>query len=66
VRVDPATGRQSYVATVSTGLVGTGLDCHLVASQGLVAGGAFYFLADPTGLPGTDQYTEVVRAQVGS
>ena len=66
VRVDPDTGRQSYVAALPVGLVGTGLDCHLVASQGLVADNAFYFLADPAGPPGTDQYTEVLRAQVGS
>jgi hypothetical protein len=66
VRVDPATGSQSYVTTLPVGLVGAGLDCHLVAPQGLVADNAFYFLADPTGPPGTNQYTEVVRAQVGS
>jgi len=66
VRVDPATGRQSYVATLPVSLIGTGLDCHLAAPQGLVADNAFYFLADPTGPPGTNQYTEVVRAQIGS
>jgi hypothetical protein len=66
VRVDPVTGRQSYVATLPVGLVGTALDCHLVASQGVVADDAFYFVAGPAGPPGADQYTEVVRAQVGS
>jgi hypothetical protein len=65
VRIDPATGRQSYVATLPSALVGTGFDCHLVTSQGLVADGAFYFLADPTG-PGDNQYSRVVRVQVGS
>jgi hypothetical protein len=38
----------------------------LVASQGVVADDAFYFLASPSGPSGADQYTEVVRAQVGS
>jgi hypothetical protein len=66
VRIDPTTGRQSYVANLPGAVVGTGLDCHLVASQGLVVEDGFYFLADPTGPPGTNQYTEVVRVQVGS
>jgi len=65
VRIDPTTGRQSYVAALPIGLAGTGLDCHLITSQGLVADGAFYFLADPTG-PGDNQYSRVVRVQVGS
>jgi hypothetical protein len=65
VRVDPATGRQSYVATLPVGLVGTGLDCHLVSAQGFVADDAFYFLADQTGL-GDNQYSRVVPVQVGS
>jgi hypothetical protein len=65
VRVDPATGEQSYVATLPLGLVGAELDCHLVASQGLVADDAFYFLAEPSG-PGDNQYSRVVRVQVGT
>jgi hypothetical protein len=64
VRVDPATGEQSYVATLPIGLVGSGLDCHLVASQGLLAADAYYFLADPGG-PGDNEYSRVVRVQVG-
>jgi hypothetical protein len=63
VRIDPSTGEQSYVAALPLSLVGTGLDCHLVAPQGLFDDGAFYFLADPTG-PGDNQYTRVVRVQV--
>lgn len=63
VRVDPATGAQSYVASVPVSVVGTGLDCHRVAAQGIFAYDAFYFLADPGG-PGDNQFARVLRAQV--
>jgi hypothetical protein len=45
VRIDPATGRQSYVATIPRSIAGSQLDCHLVERQGLFYDGAFYVLA---------------------
>jgi hypothetical protein len=45
VRIDPATGRQSYVATIPLSIAGSQLDCHLMERQGLFYDGAFYVLA---------------------
>ncbi len=45
VRIDPATGRQSYIATIPPGIAGSQLDCHLMERQGLFYDGAFYVLA---------------------
>jgi hypothetical protein len=46
VRIDPATGRQSYVATVPSRDVGSQLDCHLYSYQSAFGDGALYFLSD--------------------
>lgn len=46
VRIDPATGRQSYVATVPLKDVGSQFDCHLYPYQSTLGDGALYFLSD--------------------
>jgi hypothetical protein len=59
VRVDPATGTQSYVATMPQYDAGSGLDCHLYAGQAVLHDGAFFVLAGEAG--NFPAYTQVVR-----
>jgi hypothetical protein len=66
VRIDPATGRQSYVATLPRNLAGGDLDCHLSAdypNQAVFDDGSLYLLAGAASytaayLPG---YQRVIR-----
>lgn len=49
VRIDPTTGRQSYVATISRNIAGPQLDCHLTEGQAVEDHGAIYLLAGQWG-----------------
>jgi hypothetical protein len=62
VRIDPATGQQSYIATIAPSLAGAQLDCHLVAHQGLFYHDAFYVVANDSGDLVAD-YQRVLRVQ---
>jgi hypothetical protein len=59
VRIDPLTGRQSYVATLPRNLVGSDLDCHLSAHQAVFYAGSLYLLAEQSGA--IPDYQLVVR-----
>ncbi len=62
VRIDPATGKQSYVASVPSKDVGSQFDCHLYSYQSAFGDGALYFLSDSQE-PGI-QYGLLVRVAV--
>jgi hypothetical protein len=62
VRIDPQTGEQSYVASLSQSVVGSQTDCHLYRGQPAYANGSLYLLVDQTG-PGL-VYARVVRVAV--
>jgi hypothetical protein len=59
VRIDPLTGRQSYVATLPRNLVGSNLDCHLFPHQAVFHAGSLYLLAEQSGA--IPDYQRVVR-----
>jgi hypothetical protein len=59
VRIDPATGAQSYVATLPRRDAGAALDCHLYGYQAVLDDGAFYVLAGQVN--NYPDYTQVVR-----
>lgn len=59
IRIDPATGAQSYVATLPRRGTGAALDCHLESYQAVLDDGAFYVLAGQ--VSGRPEYTRVVR-----
>lgn len=59
VRIDPATGAQSYVATLSRSLAGTALECHLSAHQAVFYGRSLYLLVEQSG--DVPDYQRVVR-----
>jgi hypothetical protein len=59
IRIDPATGTQSYVATLSRRGAGAALDCHLESDQAVLDDGAFYVLAGQ--INNYPEFTQVVR-----
>jgi hypothetical protein len=62
VRIEPATGRQSYVATLPRNLAGSDLDCHLSAGypdQAVFDDDSLYLLAGASSY--TAGYQRVVR-----
>ena len=65
VRIDPATGRQRYIATLPRDLAGSDLDCHLSADyphQAVFDAGSLYLLAGQSTLVnGLPAYQRVVR-----
>jgi hypothetical protein len=62
VRIDPVTGRQSYLATLPRNLAGTDLDCHLSAHQAVLDAGSLYLLAGESSVPpGNPGYQRVVQ-----
>ena len=62
MRIDPVTGKQSYVASVPSKDVGSQFDCHLYSYQSAFGDGALYFLSDSQE-PGI-QYGLLVRVAV--
>ena len=62
VRIDPATGKQSYVGAIPRSIAGAQLDCHLGENQGVYYDGAFYALAADSGDLIAD-YQRVVRVE---
>jgi hypothetical protein len=59
VRIDPATGRQSYIARLPRNVAGSDLDCHLSANQAVFDAGSLYLLAgQASAIPG---YQRVLR-----
>jgi hypothetical protein len=50
VEIDPATGRQRYVATLRRGVAGADLDGHLWAGQSVFYEGSLYLLAGQAGV----------------
>jgi hypothetical protein len=65
VRIDPATGRQAYIATLPRNIAGSDLDCHLSADypdQAVFDAGSLYLLAGQSSLiNGNPAYQRVVR-----
>jgi hypothetical protein len=65
VRIDPATGRQGYIATLPRSVAGGDLDCHLSAdypNQSVFDAGSLYLLAGQSNLiDGSPAYRRVVR-----
>jgi hypothetical protein len=65
VRIDPATGRQAYIATLPREQAGSDLDCHLSAdypNQAVFDAGSLYLLAGQSSLiDGNPAYQRVVR-----
>jgi hypothetical protein len=65
VRIDPATGRQAYIATLPREQAGSDLDCHLSADypdQAVFDAGSLYLLAGQSSLiDGNPAYQRVVR-----
>jgi hypothetical protein len=59
VRIDPATGAQSYVATLPPDDAGPALDCHIYRDQAVLDDGAFYVLTGQT--DNYPEYTRIVR-----
>ncbi|HEX3616429.1 MAG TPA: hypothetical protein VHU61_07825 [Solirubrobacteraceae bacterium] len=59
IRIDPATGTQSYVATVPLADDGHAFDCHLYSDQAVLDDGAFFVLAGE--INNFPEYTQVVR-----
>jgi hypothetical protein len=59
VRIDPATGSQSYVATLPPDDAGPALDCHIHRDQAVLYDGAFYVLTGQS--DGVPAYSQVVR-----
>ena len=63
MRIDPATGKQSYVASLPAKYVGSQFDCHLYSYQSAFGDGALYFLSDSPE-PGIGFGSWVVRVTV--
>jgi hypothetical protein len=65
VRIDPATGRQAYIAKLPRDVAGSDLDCHLSADypdQAVFDAGSLYLLAGQSNLiDGNPAYQRVVR-----
>jgi len=65
VRIDPATGRQGYIATLPRNIAGSELDCHLSAdypNQAVFNAGSLYLLAGQSNLIDSNPgYQRVVR-----
>ena len=65
VRIDPATGRQDYIATLPRNVAGSDLDCHLSAdypNQAIFDAGSLYLLAGQSTLVnGLPAYQRIVR-----
>ncbi len=62
VRIDPLTGRQSYVATLPRNVAGGELDCHLTTHQAVFDSGSLYLLAGQAStVDGNPGYQRVVR-----
>ena len=62
VRIDSATGKQTYVASLPKNATGPQTDCHLYPRQAAFTNDSLYLLTDQSG-PGF-QYGRVVRVQV--